>query len=162
MVPRPIAAVPCGIGEYGHRFLAPFTFLQDVEWAPHPGVVERRHLVVEVQERQRQREPFQNLEIAVLLQRIDAVQPDVVDQVHLASAQAGQAHPRLGDLAVGNAVHVGRSLPVVVKADQLDLVAEFPADELERPGADRVRAMGFAAALGPQRVEPSPAACSQD
>ena len=103
--------------------------------------------MVEVDERPADREPGQHLQVRIGLHGVDAVERDIVDQMHLAGAQAGQADVGLGHLAAQHAVEIGRALPVVVEADQLDLVAELAAHELERPAADRRGALHVAGAF---------------
>ena len=86
--------------------------------------------------------------LAFFCRLLDAVGRDVVDDVQFAGLQAGEADGRLGDLALDDAVEIGRAFPVIVEAGELDLVAEFAPHEFERAGADRARALLVAGAHG--------------
>ena len=114
-------------------------------------VLERLEIVIDVDEVPVEREPGDDLELRIALDLLHPVGRDVVDHVHFAGAQAGQAHRRLGHLPRDHLVEIGRAVPIVVEAREFDLVAEFAAHELERPGADRRLALLVSRALRDDR-----------
>ena len=101
------------------------------------GILERFEVMVEVDEVPVQREPCLGLEFRIAFDFRYPVGWGVVDHVQFARTQIGQAHRRLGDLSRNHALEIGRPCPVIVEPLQFDFVAEFSANEFERPRPDR-------------------------
>ena len=113
--------------------------------APHPHVVERRTLGVEVVPDGAERLDLIGVEgVGPLAETRLVAVTGGVDHVHLASAQGGQPHgvigQRLADdlVQVWQGVAVGVLFPVGVVARHHGGVQALPGDELERPGGDRM------------------------
>src|SRR6185503_10479893 len=84
---------------------------------------------------------LRDLEAAVATQARDVRRADALDEIELPGAQVREAHRRIDDRQVDDAVEMDVALvPVLRKALEHDPVLRDPLDEAERPGAHRLRA----------------------